>query len=396
MTAAARLGLAVLFGIVPLYGTLAALDPARPPIPPLVPTPVTVAIALAALAALAGVAPSAARAAGRDWLTFAFLAPGAATILAGIVGFDPVFGIGLGIMVTGLGGAGLVLARLADAGTTRLCIRTFLWSGLAACLIALAMVATHRPAAIYAYDNGRAVGTFLNPNELAAYTLIVLGVAVPVAAGSRGRDRLAVACTVAALVTLGATFSRWGVLSAVCGVAVYALAARARVLLAAAAVVALAGIGLDLAAGARHHNPRDTESRLVAWRTGLTTFERFPLLGVGPLAFGRTYDALRPPDAPGSRTAVAFDPHSLPIAFAAEGGIVAVVTLTASFTIVLRRLLGDARAARGAARDLTLSLAAALVALLIDGTINTIVLFFPLGLAVVPVALAAVRTDALD
>ena len=391
-----RLSLAVLFAIIPLYGTLVALDPARPPIPPLVPAAVTVAIALAAVAALAGVVPAALRAARRDWLTFAFLAPGAATILAALTGFDPVFGIGLGVLVTGLGAAGLALAREADAATVRLCIRAFLWSALAGCAIALAMVVTHRPAAIYAYDNGRAVGTFLNPNELAAYTLIALGVALPLAVAARGRDRLATVCSLVLIVTLGATFSRWGALSAVCGVAVYALAARARILLVAAAVIALAGIGLDAAAGARHHNPRDTEAREVAWRTGLTTFARFPLLGVGPLAFPKTYDALRPPEAPGSRTAVAFDPHSLPIAFAADGGIVAIVTLTISFAIVLRRVLREARGAARAARALALGLAAALVALLIDGGINTIVLFFPLGLQVVPLALAVVRTDALE
>jgi len=52
----------------------------------------------------------------------------------------------------------------------------------------------------------------------------------------------------------------------------------------------------------------------VAWRTGLTTFARFPLLGVGPLAYPKTYDALRPPEHRGAGTAVAFDSHSLPIA----------------------------------------------------------------------------------
>jgi hypothetical protein len=257
------------------------------------------------------------------------------------------------------------------------------------------MVVGHRPAAIYAYDNGRAVGTFLNPNELAAFTLIALGVAVPLAAASRGRDRLAVLCAVVLAATLGATFSRWGVFSAVCGVAVYALATRSRALLAAALVVALAGLGLDTLAGAGHHNPRDTEARAVAWQTGLTTFERFPLLGVGPLAFPKTYDVFRPPGAPGVHTAVAFDPHSLPIAFAADGGIVALVTLTASFWIVLRTVLRNAGAAAARPRALALGLGAALIALLVDGGINTIVLFFPLGLQVVPLALAVARTDAL-
>jgi hypothetical protein len=67
-----------------------------------------------------------------------------------------------------------------------------------------------------------------------------------------------------------------------------------------------------------------------------------------------------------------------------------------SFALVLRRVLRDARGAAGAARGLALGLAAALVALLIDGGINTIVLFFPLGLQVVPLAVAVVRTDALE
>ena len=390
-------GLAVLFAIVPLYAALAALDPAaQPAIPPLVPARIAVAIGLLAVAALAAVVPAALRAGRRDALTFAFLAPGVATIVAAITGFDPPVGIGFGILVTAQGAGGLALARVADAATVRLCLRTFLWSGLAASLLALAMLVSHRPAAIYAYDHGRAVGTFLNPNELAAYTLIALGVALPPAVASRGRDRLATACALVLIVTLGATFSRWGAFSAVCGVAAYALLTRARVLLAAAVVVGLAGLGLDAVAGAGHHNPRDTEARAVAWRTGLTTFERFPLLGVGPLAFPKTYDVLRPPDAPGTRTAVAFDPHSLPIAFAADGGIVAIVTLIASFTIVLRRVLQDARHAAPLPRALGFSLAAALLALLVDVSINTVSIFFALGLQVVPLALAAARTGALQ
>jgi hypothetical protein len=389
------IALAALYAVIPLYGTFAALFPAGPGIPPLVPRPLTVAIALGGLAALAAIVPAAIRAGRRDWVTFAFLAPGLATILAAVTGFDPSLGFGLGAFVTGLGAAGLVVAREADAATTRLCIRTFLWAALLASLLALVMLVTKRPAALYAFDNGRAVGTFLNPNELAAFTLAGLGLAVPLAVASRGRDRLATLCAIVLVVTLGATFSRWGALSAVIGVAVYALAARARILLVAAVVLALAGIGLDALAGAQHHNPRDTEARAVAWRAGLTTFERFPLLGVGPFAFPRTYDELRPPDAPGTTTAVAFDPHSLPIAFAADGGIVAIVTLTVSFGILLRQLTRGARGAGALPRALGFSLAAALIALLADSAINTLSLMFPLCLMVTTLGVAVIRTDAL-
>jgi len=387
-------GLVVLFAIIPLYGTLAVLDPSRPPIPAVVPREAAAAIGILAVAALAAVVPAAVRAARRDALTLAFIAPGCATLLSALTGFDPVMGIGLGILVTGLGGAGLAIARAADAATVRLCVRTFLWSGIVAALAAIVMTVTRHPAALYAYDHGRVVGTFLNPNELAAYTLIALGVALPLAVASRGADRLAVAASALMAVTLAATFSRWGVFSAVCGLAVYALVTRARRLLAAAVAVGVLGLALNALAGATHHDPRDTEARTVAWRTGLTTFARFPLLGVGPIAFARTYGELRPPEAPGTRTPVAFDPHSLPLAFAADGGIVALVTLTASFWIVVSQVLREARGARPAARMLALGLGSALIALLVDGAINTVVLFFALGLQVVPLALAVVRTDA--
>jgi hypothetical protein len=326
-------------------------------------------------------------------MTFGFLGGGFATLLSGLTGFDPPIGAGLGVFVIGFGFAGLALLR-ADAATARLCLRAYLWSALLAALVALALLAAKWPAALYAYNNGRAVGTFLNPNELAAYALVALGCAVPVAVVTRGRDRLALATSVALLVVLGATFSRWGALSAVCGVAVYALAVRARALLVAAVAVAFAGLALNAVAGAQHHNPRDTEARAVAWRAGWTTFERFPLLGVGPLAYGKTYDVFRPPDAPGPEAPVAFDPHSLPLAFAADGGLVAVVTLTLSAVVLFRAVYRAARSAPPLGRSLALGLAAGVVALFVDCTINTISLFFPLAYQGLALALAMARHDA--
>jgi O-antigen ligase len=395
MSAAPRLttfSLAFLFAIVPLYGTFATLDPQRPPIPPLLPQPLTIACALLAVIALIVVVPAGLRAKAPAAIRFGFVGGGLATTLAAIFGFDPRTGIGLGLMVTGVGLSGLALSR-ADAPTVRLCLRAFLWSALAASLLALGMLATHRPVALYAYDNGRAVGTFLNPNELAAYTLVALGCALPLAVATRGRDRLALVTALVLAVTLAATFSRWGALSAVCGIAAYALAVRARRLLVVALLLALAGIGLNAALGAAHHNPRDTEARDVAWRTGWTTFARFPLLGVGPLAFGKTYDALRPPDAPGPQAAVAFDPHSLPLSFAASGGIVALVTLTAAVIILQREVYRAGRTARPISRTLALGLASGLVALYVDCTINTISLFFPLALQGFGLGIAAARGE---
>jgi O-antigen ligase len=389
------LGLIVLCAIIPLYGTLAELDPTRPPIPRVVPDGVATATLVVVLAALVAIAPAAARAARRDALTFALLIGGIDSLVASLVGFDPVVGVGAALLILGVGAAGLALARDADGATLRACVRAFLISGAAGSLLALAMAFAHRPAAVFAYYNGRAVGTFLNPNELAAYTLMGLAFALPLAWTSRGRDRLAVGAAVVFALTLGATFSRWGVLSAVCGIVAYAALTRARGLLLGALAVAVLGVGLDIAAGARHHNPRDTEARTVAWQAGLTTIARFPLTGVGLFAYGRTYDAVRPPDAPGSRTPVAFDPHSLPIAYAAEGGMLVLVSLIASLAIVLRQVVGTARSSVGTPRGLAFGITAGLVALLVDGGINTVSIFLPLYLQMVPLALGVVRTDAL-
>jgi hypothetical protein len=392
---ASSAGLIVLFAIVPLYGTLAVFDPSRPPIPPLVPDSVAIAIGFITIAALVAVIPAAARSMRRDWLTVALLVPGLTLLVSALAGFDPVTGIGLSLVVLGCGAAGLALARDAEAATTARCVRALLWSGTLSSLLALTMVVARRPAGLFAYNQGRAVGTFLNPNELAAYLLVGLGIALPLAVAGRGRDRLAVAASVVFAITLGATFSRWGAASAVCGAATYALFTRTRPLLLAAVGVAIVGLAVNAFAGARHHNPRDTEARAVAWRTGLTTFARFPLLGVGPLAFSRTYDEMRPPEAPGPHTPVAFDPHSLPIATAAEGGIVTLIMLAFSPLTVELHVLRAARVAAGVPRALAFGIAAGFVALLIDCGINTIALFFPLFLTVVPLGIAVSRTDAV-
>ena len=133
----------------------------------------------------------------------------------------------------------------------------------------------------------------------------------------------------------------------------------------------------------------------MAWQAGLTTFARFPLLGVGTIAFGHTYDALRPPDAPGPHTPVAFDPHSLPIAFAADGGILGLVFFGATLVIILPCVVRAARSASLVPRALAFGLVSGFVALLVDCGINTVVVFFPLYFQVVPIALGVSRTDAL-
>jgi O-antigen ligase len=381
-------GLVVIYAFLPLYGTFAALDPERPPIPPLVPNAVTVALIFVVLAGYLLTMPAALGRIRADSVTFAYLAAGFGTILAGLCGFDPVTGVGLGVVFLGVGLSGLALDG-ADASAVRLATRTFLWSALLACGLALALWLAHHPAALYAYNNGRAVGTFLNPNELAAYALVALGVAVPPAVLSRGRDLLATAAAVLLIAALTATFSRWGLLSAVAGIAAFALMRRARGLFIACIVVAAAGLAVNALAGGAHHSPRDDAARIVAWRAGVTTVVQFPLLGVGPLAYGRVYSEMRPPDAPGPRTAVAFDPHSLPLSYAAGGGLVSLAIFVAIIVVLQRRVL---RAA-GRTRVAALGISAGLIALYVDCAVNTISIFLPLLFQGAALAYATARND---
>jgi O-antigen ligase len=382
--------LAALFWFTPLWASLAALDPRRPDLPLIVPLPLVVAFIATALVAFAAAAVAAMRARQPAAVSVAFIAGGLASILAGACGFDPVTGIGFGIGVTGLGLGGLAISA-ADARTVHLCVRALLWSSLAASVIALAMLVLRRPVALYEYDNGRAVGTFLNPNELAAYTIVALGAALPIAAYAR--DRLAVVTSIVLVLTLAATFSRWGFVSALCALAAYAFAARSRALLAATLTVAVVAFGFNAAFGSRHHNPVDLEMRGPAWSVGLATFERFPLLGVGPLAYARTYGALRTPDAPGPDHPIAFDPHSVPLSLAASGGIVGLITLFASAIFLQRRVYRQAARAGGISKYVALGLASGLIGLYVDCLPNTIVLFFPLGYQSVALALAVARTE---
>ena len=210
------------------------------------------------------------------------------------------------------------------------------------------MIATRTPAPLYAYDNGRAVGTFLNPNEFAAYLLVVLGLAAGIALYVRSTPLRLLAGTtlVAGLVRAGRDVLALGLsLGRRRARRSSRVAGRRPPHLGGLALVVLAGALLVLGPGQEHHNPRDDTSRVVAWTTGVRTWLAFPLTGVGPFAFRRTYDVLRPPEAPGGEAPVAFDPHSLPLAYLDESGLVGLAR--AAVVLVGLHSRDPARAARG-------------------------------------------------
>jgi len=389
-------GLAFMFAAIPLQGTFGILDPLRPPIPPLVSLPGAVAIGLAMLAAAALCAYGAVRRAPPRAMVAAQLAPGIAIAIAAVLGFDPATGFMLAAIVLGFGCVGIAIDGYADRpGAARALVAIFLAASTASSALALALVALRVPPGLYAYNNGRAVGLFLNANENAAYLLVVLGVAAATLIAVRGGwlRWLAALAAATGILTLVWTFSRSALAAALCGLAAYAIAQRDRRagLLAVAATVAAAGI--VWASGSAYHSPRDDVARGVAWTTGLRTFATFPLSGVGPLAFHRTYDVLRPPDAPGPRTPVAYDPHSLPLAFVDGSGLIGLVALIFGYTVYVRAIARTLRGAPARRRAVALAAAAGVLALNVDVLINTISLYFALSAMTLALVVVLARTD---
>lgn len=386
--------LAAMYAFFPLYGTFAAFAP-HPPIAPLVPRGGAMLIGFVLLLAMIGVGVGALRRrAERPIFQLWLPANVGATYLGALLGFDPAVGIGLATVIAGNVFAHLaLLSYYGRAGTPRIVYLALLISGLAASLLAVVLVALKHPADLYAYNHGRAVGTFLNPNEFAEFLLVYLGASAGVAMACRSTrvGTFATLCTVAGAFAFALTFSRWGLVSAGAGIAAFAVAMRPRrglwLALGAFALVLAVNIGL----AATHHEPQDTGSRDVAWRAGLATWLHFPLTGVGPLAFERLYPVMRAPDAPGSNTPIAFDPHDLPLSILAETGTVGFVAFIASlgaFFLLLPRL---AARATGQGRALAFSLYAGLVAVAVHMLLNSASIAFGLFIQFSALALAAAR-----
>ncbi len=129
-------------------------------------------------------------------------------------------------------------------GMSRAIWWAYLLSGTLASIAAIAMVVTRIPAVQYTIANGRAVGTFVLPGELAGYLLFFLPIAFALARSAHGAALRAlgwIGC-VAGSIAMILTFSRTGWVGFAAGIAFLIVlrsnAARARVVQGIAIVVA--------------------------------------------------------------------------------------------------------------------------------------------------------------
>lgn len=384
--------LAVIFAIVPLFPSFIGLTGIAFPGVSLFPREFILVVlagcAVLAVYALATLAryPQA----GSQPLLLPLLAVFGAGLLAGGVGFNPA----AGLLFTGIGGLGIIWhCSVMRFYRQRYAALTIYWalllSGALAAAAAIAMVATRVPVTQYAIQHGRATGTFILPGELAGYLIVLSPIAYALGRVARQRSLRLLAWTTLALglIALALTYSRAGWMGFAAAFA-FLLAVRSRHGIGGAAVVALSGIIAVLVLFNAHHNPSEDYTRLSIWQASTQIADRFPLTGVGPFNFSRLYALVRAPD--GDPTA--FHAHNLYLTFLVEFGIVGLAAVAWTlwrFAAELRQRLSNARTTSA---FLSLSVAAGLVGVAVQGLIDTVtVVIFGLWMAMMGLALAAAK-----
>lgn len=401
---AAAIAVAATFAFFPMYASLGLLytDPHDATLPPsiwLVPRTIDWIFAIVSGASFAAVVASAVRWRRLPALFWPGCAGTCAFAVPALFGFEPAGGLtyALGFFAWMMAANALLDLRRRVAWLTTACLASLLASGALASALAVVLVVLRKPADLYAFHHGRAVGTFLNTNELGGYAVVLCAIAAGCALSPRSRAMrtLAIAAFVCGGAALVLTFSRSGFIGAVVATLVFLVASRSRLsvtLPSIALVVALltAALIFDV-----HHNPAENLSRLPAWTAGWRTFELFPLTGVGPIAYHRTYPFVRPPEGPPAGTPISYDPHDLFLTVLAEMGVVG----TALFASMWWRwfvLYRDAlRRAPPHRRVLPLAIGAGLAGLWAVSAFNTLSIVFAMWTNFMALALVTAE-DAED
>ena len=272
----------------------------------------------------------------------------------------------------------------------------YLLSGTLACVLAIVMVIARVPASLYTIANGRAVGTFVLPGELAGYLLFLLPIAYALGRTAKSRALrtlawVALACGALAMVL---TFSRTGWIGLAAGIAfMIVLQARSgRMRFVQGTAILLAALAIVLLFFNERHNPSENYTRLSIWQAAIGVIDRFPLTGVGPFGFSKIYPLVRLPGG----DATAFHAHSLYLTFLAELGIVGFLAfcwVLWSFANTWYRRVRE----RVQPSLLATAIAAGVVGALVQGLIDTVsVVIFGLLLPMLAIALAAARSGAGD
>jgi putative inorganic carbon (HCO3(-)) transporter len=283
------------------------------------------AVALLIIAAVAAAITLSALLVRRGWralfeppLTGPLLAMIATASLAGAIGvslraslFEVICEIGNFIAFVA------IVWNAADERVRRALLASYFVTGIAATIFGVSLTLTRHPPEMFAYQHGRAAGTFLQPNEFGGYLLFFVALGLAQAAAPPLLRRLGAAAAVVGVIALALSVSRAAWLGLLIGlpVLIWRFGRAAKIAYVCAAVVALV-LGTttfrDVA-----HDPSENPSRIAVWQGAARMAERFALTGVGPLGFSKVYPALKQPDAAVDEVHA----HDLPLNVLIENGV---------------------------------------------------------------------------
>jgi O-antigen ligase len=297
-----------------------------------------------------------------------------AAALAALFGLDPRSGFEVvGMMLVAAIFAVALLRFYGEAPVARTLLVAYLVAGCIAAAAALAMLASHRPAALYALNHGRAAGFFVTANQLATYLLLMGYTALGVALAARKPllRTLGWAAALGAALALAASFSRSGWIGAAAGALflLMVLGRRRAALLAGGTLMAALAV-LALLPTARH-DPADAFNRVATLAAGVRAATLFPLSGVGPMSYWRAYPEVRLPGGAEPGSFGALHPHDIYVSLAGELGLLGLLALAAGWAAFGRALRERVRVS-GADPRLALAVCAGLVATLAQGVFDTV------------------------
>ncbi|MBI3976390.1 MAG: O-antigen ligase family protein [Armatimonadetes bacterium] len=280
------------------------------------------------------------------------------------------------LIILAYGATAAVLAR-APGFLTPLLWALGVGTAAAAAWGMVAYLVTGQPAHTAAVGYN-AVGT-----TLAAGLPVLLGLGVR----AEGRARIVLAAAAAlALIGLALTFARGAWLGGAMGLLLFILMlprqALRPVLLLLAAVAAVGVLGLANAAGALGQraeslsDPTAVQDRVAMWRASLAMVRDRPLLGSGLNTFGLVYPDYRLPEDPAPGQPFA---HNILLNMAAEGGLLGLATFTAVIVVAAALGLRWLRRSDGTERVRAASVLAAAAALMVHQQLDGTAISFHIG-----------------
>ncbi|HXW51281.1 MAG TPA: O-antigen ligase family protein, partial [Candidatus Acidoferrales bacterium] len=206
---------------------------------------------------------------------------------------------------------------LGDDRTRRWFLACYLISAAVAALGACILSVSKLPPAMFAYEHGRASGSFLQPNELAGYLLFVIPLGLAQLAARQPWRSIGILAAGFGVLGLVLSVSRAAIVSLLVALVIFVRKLGRNQTI---AYLAVAAIGLLLLATVFRdvaHDPSENASRLAVWAGAARMAQRFALTGVGPFGFHLVYPAFRLP----KYTASEVHAHSLPLQLLIENGI---------------------------------------------------------------------------